>query len=257
MGGRRRLRIASGVTSFVFSFEEVCTMTRFRSSTVLTIALVLAAGLLAAAQAQAAEGSRRRYDGSRSRGSFFSLLRLEQVQKEMKLSEEQTEKVAKLLEKLRTEMGQQYGALREIEDRDQRWAKATELSDQFDDKVREGLGDVVEREQMIRLYQIRLQVRAVVDSLANRYVAGRLKITDEQKEKLAQIAKETRAKQFELYGSLRDASEEQRGEVFQKLRKVRGDASEQALAVLTDEQKKAFEEMKGEKIELERGRRQR
>ena len=31
---------------------------------------------------------------------------------------------------------------------------------------------------MIRLYQIRLQVRAVVESLANTYVARRLELTD-------------------------------------------------------------------------------
>jgi Spy/CpxP family protein refolding chaperone len=232
-------------------------MTRYRSLTVLAIALVLGAGLLAAAQTQAAEGSRRGFRGSRSRSSLFGLLRLEQVQKEMKLNEEQTEKVARLVEKLGAEMREQYGALREIEGRDQQRAKAAELSDQFDEKVREGLGDVVEREQMIRLYQIRLQVRAVVDSLANRYVAGRLKLTDEQKEKLAQIAKDTRAKQSELYGAMREASDDKRGEVFQKLRKLRSDASKQALDLLTAEQKTAFEEMKGEKVELDMGRRSR
>jgi Spy/CpxP family protein refolding chaperone len=232
-------------------------MTRYRSSTVLAIALVLGAGLLAAAQTQAAEGSRREFRGSRSRSSLFGLLRLEQVQKEMKLNEEQTEKVAKLVEKLGAEMREQYGALREIEGRDQQRAKAAELSDQFDEKVREGLGDVVEREQMIRLYQIRLQVRAVADSLANRYVAGRLKLTDEQKEKLAQIAKDTRAKQSELYGAMREASDDKRAEVFQKFRKLRSDASKQALDVLTAEQKTAFEEMKGEKVELDMGRRSR
>ena len=110
----------------------------------------------------------------------------------MKLNEEQTTKVQEIVEKLRTEMREQYTALREIEDRQKRREKMTELSDEFDGKVREQLRDVVQREQMMRLYQIRMQVRAVVDSLANRYVAGRLELTDEQKEKLAEIDKESR-----------------------------------------------------------------
>ena len=175
----------------------------------------------------------------------------------MKLSEEQTAKIKEVVEKLRTEMREQYMALREIEDRQQRMEKATALSDELDGKLREQLRDVVPREQMMRLYQIRMQVRPVVDSLANRYVAGRLELTDQQKEKLAEIAKDSQAKQSELYAAMRDATDEQRSEVYQKLRQVRSDADEKALGVLTAEQKKSFEEMKGEKIELEtrRGRR--
>ena len=228
-----------------------------RSSLVLMMALVLGVAFACAAQAQEREGSRRGSGRGSSRGSLLSLLRLEQVQKEMKLSEEQTAKVKEVVEKLGTEMREQYTALREIEDRQQRTEKTTALSDEFDGKLREQLRDVVPREQMMRLYQIRMQVRPVVDSLANRYVAGRLELTDQQKEKLAEIAKDSQAKQSELYATMRDATDEQRSDVYQKLRQVRSDADEKALGVLTAEQKAAFEEMKGEKIELEmrRGRR--
>ena len=226
-------------------------MNRVRSSLVLVMVLVL--GFACAAQAQERRGPTGSGRGF-SRGSLLGLLRLEQVQKEMKLSEEQTAKV-KIVEKLGTEMREQYTALREIEDRQQRMEKTTALSDEFDGKVREQLRDVVPREQMMRLYQIRMQVRPVVDSLANRYVAGRLELTDQQKEKVAEIAKESQAKQSELYATMRDATDEQRSEVYQKLRQVRSDADEKALGVLTAEQKAAFEEMKGEKIELEMRRR--
>jgi hypothetical protein len=54
---------------------------------------------------------------------------------------------------------------------------------------------------------------------------------------------------------MRDASQEQRRETFEKYRKIRSDAEEQALAVLTEEQKKALEEMKGKIIELQRPQR--
>ena len=231
-------------------------MTRVRSLTVLAMALVLGAALVAAVQAQAAEGPRRGFERG-GRSSLLGLIGREEVQKELKLSEEQTAKVREVGEKLGAEMREQYTALRQIEDREKRGAKMTELRDQFDRKAREQLGNVLAREQMMRLYQIRMQVRPVVDSLANRYVAGRLKLTEEQQEKVAEIGKETQAKQSELFSGMRDASDEQRAQAREKLLKIRGDADEKALAVLTAEQKAAFEEMKGEKFELQmRGGRQ-
>ncbi len=39
---------------------------------------------------------------------------------------------------------------------------------------------------------------------------------------------------------------------MQKLRQARNEANEKALGLLTDEQKSRFEEMKGEKFELQR-----
>ena len=124
------------------------------------------------------------------------------------------------------------------------------MNDQSDRKAHEAIRKILPREKMIRLYQIRLQVRAVVDSLANKYVSGKLKLTDEQKAKLAQIVKDSQAARSELYGSMRDASEEQRREAYAKYRKIRSDADEKALGLLTAEQKEALEKMKGEKIEL-------
>ena len=201
--------------------------------------------------AQAPEGSRRGADRGASRSSLIGLLRSEQVQKELKLTDEQLAKVREVSEALGTEMREQFAAVRAIDDREQQRAKMNELRDEFDSKAREKLRDVLSREQMMRLYQVRMQVRPVVDSLDSRFVAGRLKLTDDQKAKLAEVGKEVQAKLSELYGQMRDASEQQRSELFQKFRNIRSEGDEKALGVLTDEQKKAFEEMKGEKIELE------
>lgn len=220
-------------------------MAKVRCVAVFVIVLAMAAGV----QAQQREGGRR----SSSR-SLLGLLRMEQVQKEMKLTEEQKTKVMEVVEKLGAEMRKQMEALGSIEDRGQRRTKMNELADQADAKLREQLRGVVEREQLMRLYQIRMQVRPAVESLANQYVARRLEITEEQKAKLAEIAKDLEAKQGELYGGMRDATDEQRSQAFQKMRTIRTEADEKALAVLTDAQKKSFEEMKGAKFELPAGR---
>lgn len=224
-------------------------MSRVQRVFVSSLALALGAVLFAAAAAQAAEGAQRGFMGP-SRGSLLDLLRIEQVQKDLKLSDEVAAKVTEVREKLGAEMREKFAALREMEDREQRRAKMTELSDELDQKAREQLREVLSREQMMRLYQIRMQVRPAVESLTNRRVAGRLQLTEEQQQKLAQISKEAEAKQSELRGSMRDATDEQRTEVFQKLGKIRSDADEKALGVLTAEQKEAFEKMKGAKIEL-------
>ena len=91
---------------------------------------------------------------------------------------------------------------------------------------------------------------AVIDSLENEYVARRLELSDVQKEELAKINKDAQAKRSELFSGMREASDEQRREAIEKFRKLRSETDEQALGLLTAEQKKAFEDMKGEKIDL-------
>jgi len=231
-------------------------MTRIRRMFVPAIALVLAVALAAFAQAQQSArpertGQRPRRSGGYRRGSLLGLVSLEQVQKEMKLNEEQIGKVKKVVETLRAEMRKEYGALREIEDRAKRIAKMTELRKQFDGKARKQLSAMVSKEQMMRLHQIRLQVRPVLDSLGEKYVAGRLKLTDEQKKKLGEINKDMQAERSKLFTSMRDAGREQRSEAYANYRKLRTDANKKALELLTAEQKKIFEELKGKAIKLE------
>lgn len=231
-------------------------MNRVRSFTVMSAMLVLATAFVAVSQAQRPDGSRRGF-GRAGRDSLLGLMRREQVRDELKLNEEQTTKVQEITETLVGEMREQFAALRDIEDRDERRAKSAELTAQVDQKAREQLRDVLEREQMMRLYQIRMQVRAVVDSLANQYVARRLELTDEQTKELAGIAEQSQSKQSEIFGTMRDATQEQRAEARQKLGAIRAEADEQALALLTSQQKETFESMKGEKFELQTRRRQR
>jgi len=187
-------------------------------------------------------------------GSFLGLLGQEKVQQELKLSTDQVAKVKEIGEKMRAEMRDQFTGLRDIQDQQQRRAKMAELTKQGDEKARAALRDVLAQEQWTRLYQIRLQVRGPVYGLNNRYLAERLKLTPEQKEKAAAIEKATDDKMYDASSGLRDLSEEQRrekgAEIMQQLRKIRSDADEQAVGLLTAEQKESLEKMKGTKFEL-------
>jgi len=236
-------------------------MLRVREFLLFVLAIVLPMVLLAPAQTQAAE-ERARSDrrGPRGMGYFsadlLGLARTEQVQKELKLNDEQKAKVKEISDKLRAEAREQYAGLREIEDEEQRRAKMAELRDQREAKSREQLREVLPREQLIRLYQIRLQIAGPVYGLNNEYVANRLKLTPEQKEKAAEIDKTDREKRYELFRSLRGLSREEIGkkmtEMRDKVGKIRKDAAKQALELLADEQKEAYESLKGEKFELQR-----
>ncbi|MEE8452659.1 MAG: hypothetical protein V3R99_12115 [Thermoguttaceae bacterium] len=219
-------------------------MTHVRSLLVLAVTLLLGTALISTAEAQGRRG------GGAMRGSFIGLLSNEAVQKEMKLDEDQIGKVKAIGEKLRSEIGEQFGKLRDIEDRDKRRAKMTELMEQFDEKVREQAGEIIPREKMIRLYQIRLQVRGAVFGLNHPFVAGRLELTDEQKAKVADLEEATQKKIYGSYSGMRDLNDQQRGELFQKIRKIRTDGDAQAVELLTAEQKEAFEKLQGDKFEL-------
>ena len=224
-------------------------MTRIRRMFVPAVTLVLAVAIVAAAQDQ--QPARRARRGRGTPSTLLALVSLEQVQKDMKLNEEQIGKVKKVVETLTAEMRKEYGALREIKDRAKRTAKMTEMRKQFDGKARKQLSAAVSSEQMTRLYQIRLQVRSALESLSEKDVAGNLKLTDEQKNKLAGITKDMRAERTKLFSSMRDATREKRSEAYAKYRKLRADADKKALEVLTAAQKKTFEELKGKAIKLE------
>ena len=234
-------------------------MIRVRSVLVTVMALVLGGAFVAAAQAQdrAPRRTRRRFGRGLRRGSLLGLLSLEQVQKELKLSKEQVGKVKKVGEQFASEMRKHYAALRKVEDREKRRAKITELAARYNPKTREQLCDILAKEQMTRLCQIRMQVRATLENLSSKDVADELKLTEDQKKTVAAISKDMQAKRSELFRDMRNASREQRTAAFQKYRKLSAEADKQALAVLTAEQSKAFEEMKGKKIELKMRRRRR
>ena len=210
--------------------------------------LVLGLVLAAVANARAAESGRR--GGGMMRGSFLALLGMEQVQQELKLTDEQKTKVKEVAQKLQEETKEQFSGLRDMQDREQRRVKMTELADQMDAKAREQLQGVLDRDQMRRLYQIRLQVRGAVESLASGRLAERLQLTDEQKKKIAELQKATQENTSAVFSGMRDLSDEQRNARMAELRDIRAKADEQVLALLTAEQQEGFEKAKGEKFEL-------
>jgi len=246
-------------------------MSRFRRLWVLATALFLGVALLAPAQAQRPGGRqkpnqegpgagrpRMRVGGMMGRfggGNLAGLLRLEQVRNDLKLTDDQTAQLKEVNEGLQAEMREQFAGLLEIEDREKRREKMAELVKQRNEKVHDKLTKVLSQEQMIRLYQIRLNIIGVLEGLSNEHVAGKLKLTAQQKEKLDGVRRKVQATRREMFQGMRGASREERREQREKMRdkfrKLQDDANEQALAVLTKDQKAEYEKLKGEKFELD------
>ncbi|MHC4176957.1 MAG: hypothetical protein ACYSWU_05595, partial [Planctomycetota bacterium] len=220
-------------------------MSRVRSALVLAMVFVLAGALFATAaeqgQRRGARGPQRGFGPFGRSSSLIGLLRFAQVQKELKLSDEQKSKVEEIGKKLQAERREQDAALRKIPNPQKRRAKLVQLRKEQDAKAREQLREAISREQLIRLYQIRVQINGTVYALSNEYVASRLKLTDEQKNKVAEIDKNAQQKQRKVFAGLRDASQEERGKAMAEIRKIRQSADKEALALLTAEQKEGLE----------------
>lgn len=184
------------------------------------------------------------------RGSFLDLLGREKLQQELNLSEDEIASIREMREAIRNEFREKMAELRNLQNPGERRAKRAEMNNVLDEKVHERIRELLSREKMMRLYQIRLQVRPVVVSLSHEFMARRLELSDEQKNGLAEIIKEMEAKQAELGGRTRGLSQEQRREIMQKNRQVRAEADQKAIELLIPEQKENFEKMKGEKFEL-------
>ncbi|HEX6985435.1 MAG TPA: hypothetical protein VF170_08660, partial [Planctomycetaceae bacterium] len=124
-------------------------------------------------------------------------------------------------------------------------ARAEEIAKDADAKVAE----ILDEKQMQRLSQLGLQ-REGAAALARPDVAEKLGLTQEQRDKIAKIQEEIRPR----FVNFRDMTDEQRREFFAQLQERREKAEADTLAVLTEEQKEKWIDLKGKEFAFpERG----
>ena len=168
---------------------------------------------------------------------------MEVVQKDVGLTDDQLAAVKKLQEELRPTGGRPQGQPSDEERqklREQFEARAT--------KERDELAKILKPEQQKRLTGIYVQ-QAGTAAIGDPEVSKELGISDEQKAKLRTIREETAASMRGLFGG-GEVDREANRTKFNDLRKS---SEEKVLAVLSDDQKKKLEELKGKKIDLPEG----
>lgn len=201
------------------------------------LALVLMASLVSA-QDQPSRGRRGGFGGPGGMmGSPVGLLRMPEVRKELSLTEEQNKQVEAALEQANPGRGG-FGGQQDLsqEERQKRMEEMRKKMDEATASVKK----VLTPEQNKRLEQLTLQ-RQGAGALARPEVAKQLGLSDEQKEKIAKIQESTRV-------NFRELSDEERQKAFAEMPQKQEKARSEILALLTDDQKAKWSEMKGKEF---------
>ncbi len=214
-------------------------MVRFFGKLVLTLgALAL---LASPAWAQGRGGFGRGGFG----GGAAAFLMAPNVQKDLKLTEAQVGKVQDVLREIREKHQADFSALRDASP-DERVAKMAKLNETVSDEVKKALS--LSAEQSNRFDQISLQAHGL-QAFANPTVAEKLKLTDDQKSKIREIAEATRSSVAGAFN--KDASEQERTAARNKMAATRKENMTKVQALLTGDQKRAWQELTGEPIEIQ------
>jgi hypothetical protein len=177
----------------------------------------------------------------------MQLLRIEEVRVELQIAPDQEEALTKMAEQGRGERGERgerpdFGNMSE-EERNALFAKARKEQEERTKKMKEQLEEVLVLPQIERLEQLALQFRGI-QALSDEKVVAALKITEAQKKKMEEVRSKQGEQMRELFAS---GDRDKMREAFGKMRQEMEDGT---LAVLTSDQKKEFEEMKGEAFEF-------
>jgi hypothetical protein len=104
------------------------------------------------------------------------------------------------------------------------------------------VSDVLKPDQIKRLKQIELQQAGPADPDAQK----ELKLSDDQKAKIKEIADKSREEGREIFSTAKGNFQE----ALEKMTKLRKQTQEKELAVLSDAQKKQWKDMTGEPFEV-------
>lgn len=209
----------------------------------LAAGLVLCAALPGAAQERAQRGGPGRFGGGFQIGKV-QLLQLEQVQQELKLSDEQTQQVRQISEDVRTQMREAFQGGGGPEAREQIQKVAADA----EEKVK----DVLKEDQAKRLNEIVVQVTGPEVLARDRELAERLDVSRDQQREIREIVQEQQEKRRELFAGARGEGRERFAEIRDKMEEIRKETDERILGALSDEQKQKWEQLKGEPFELDR-----
>lgn len=181
-----------------------------------------------------------------------SLLRNPKIQEDLKLDEKQTAAIKKIFNDLNTKRREIYAPIPGITRQERSTiivAASTELQ-KYTAEQNKKLLDGLKPEQAQRLEQIIVQTQGI-RALDDPKIAKELKITDEQKKKMAEARASVARDRQKLSADIR-ARKVDRTKYREKLQELAKASDQKVLDVLSKEQQEQFEKMKGKKIALGR-----
>lgn len=207
-------------------------------------ALVLASGMSVLAQPPGGGRGGRGPGGGMFGGPAF-LLNMEAVQKELAVTDAQKEKITKLQEEARAAFAG-GGNFRDMSDEER--AKLRTQMEERAKKTEASVKAILDEKQFARLNELSIQ-QAGVMALSRPEVSEKLKLSDEQKTKIRDLAS-AGGPGGGRGGFNPNATQEERQKAMEEARARREKMNADVLAVLTAEQKKSFEDMQGKKFEF-------
>jgi hypothetical protein len=211
-----------------------------------TFKVFLALGLAALLASPALAQGQRKGGFGRGGGMFGGpggLVSNKSVQKELKLTDDQAKKATEAVQAVREKHQEEFQGLRDLSP-EERGEKMRELTKTMNDEQMKALADILNADQIKRLKQISLQARGN-QAFADAEVQKDLKLTDDQKDKIKTINEDFGQEMRSLFQSGGDFQENQK-----KMASMRKEAMDKVVAVLTDDQKKAWKDMTGEPFEV-------
>ena len=175
-------------------------------------------------------------------GGVSGLLMSQDVRDELEISEEQLGDLRAMGEEMRDQMRSMFAGMRDLPPEERR-ERFESMRDQMQDvraEAEERLGDILLPHQMERLREINVQQQVRRGGLGGALrgeLGEELGITEDQREQLV-----TRAQELQQ-------------EMQEKIEKMRKDAQEELMGMLTSDQRSKLESMMGTEFDLpERGR---
>ncbi|MBB3206952.1 hypothetical protein FHS27_002766 [Rhodopirellula rubra] len=192
--------------------------------------------------------------GGMTRGGdpAMALLRSPEVREHLKLESVQEEGLKKIEERIREEprnSGARDFDFRNAtqEERAEFFGKMQEEQKKQAEKHRELLEEVLGFDQLERLDQLILQRRGLI-ALGDTEIQDAIELSKKQRETLQQVRSEQEEKMRERMRSLMQSGD--RNGMREKMEEIREEIEKDVMAVLTPEQKKKFEDMKGEPFDF-------
>lgn len=209
-------------------------MIRFFGKSVLTFSALVLLASPALAQGRGSAG-----------GGAAGFLMAPNVQQDLKLTDTQVKKVQETLQEIKERHTEAYTALRDAS-HDVRWTKMAVLNEMVCVEVKNALS--FSAEQSRRFDQISLQAHGLL-AFASRAVDEKLKLSDDQKSKIREIAEATHNA---FAGADNDnANEQERRDAQSKRANAHKEDMNKVYALLNDDQKASWNELIGEPIHIE------
>jgi Spy/CpxP family protein refolding chaperone len=187
-----------------------------------------------------------------------TLLGTPEVQKELGVTDEQKGLIEDMVADIREKMREAFAGGGAVdfqnlsqEERQKFFEESRKKGEEIQKKSDDMVSMILEPKQMERLQQLKLQREGVM-AFNRDEIAKKLGITEEQREKIRKIQEEVRQAGAAGGGgfNFQNLSEEERREIFTKMRERGEKMNADILAVLTPEQKGTWEKMQGKKFDF-------